>query len=160
LREARVARADRTKSVHNSRILTKRLLADAARARKNPRGRARTGSFHITLLCESKAAFPMRVCRAKAADEAPRRPPSSGRQRQRPEFLSSRAKAAELIDRRTSRRERERRKRLRQHLVQIRFRSDADRHVRIESLARRVSDEVFYIRDQEVLNVTSAFVAV
>jgi hypothetical protein len=52
-REARIARAGRTKPVHNSRILTKRLLADAARARKNPRGRARTGSFHITFLCES-----------------------------------------------------------------------------------------------------------
>jgi hypothetical protein len=47
LREARVARADRTKPVHNSRILTKRLLADAARARKNPRGRARAGSGSI-----------------------------------------------------------------------------------------------------------------
>src|SRR5271154_536975 len=72
LREARVARADRTKPVHNSRILTKRLLADAARARKNPRGRARAGSFHITISCESKAAFPVRVCREKAAGEAPR----------------------------------------------------------------------------------------
>jgi hypothetical protein len=38
LREARVARADRTKAVHNTRILTKRLLADAARARKTREG--------------------------------------------------------------------------------------------------------------------------
>src|SRR5271168_5332659 len=74
LREARVARADRTKPVHNSRILTKRLLADAAGARKNPRGRARAGSFHITILCESRPASLARLGSPNTAGEARQQP--------------------------------------------------------------------------------------
>src|SRR5271154_854258 len=86
-------------------------------------------------------------------------PPSSGRQRQRPEFLSSRAKAAKLIDRCASRRERERGEWLRQHLVQIRFRSDADRHVWIKPLTRRVSNKMGDVADKRFLDVAAAFVA-
>ena len=76
-------------------------------------------------------------------------PPSSGRQRQRPEFLSSRAKGAKLIDRCASRRERERGEWFRQHLVQICFRSDADRHVWIKSLIRRVCDKMGDVADRD-----------
>jgi len=61
--------------------------------------------------------------------------PVSGRQRERLEFFPCRTEGAELIDRRAGRRERERREWLRQHLVQISFRSDTDRHMRIEPLA-------------------------
>src|ERR1700690_4456283 len=81
-------------------------------------------------------------------------------QSKRLELLPRRAKGAELIDRCARGRERERRERLRQRFVQIFFGSDADRHMRIEALARGVSDEILDIADQEFLNVTSALVAV
>src|SRR5262249_30702384 len=60
---------------------------------------------------------------------------------------------------RTSRRERERREWLSQHLFQICFPSDANRHVRIESLARRDCGEIGHVVDQGFLNVASALVA-
>jgi hypothetical protein len=63
--------------------------------------------------------------------------PASGRQRQRPQFFPRRSKGAKLIDRGAIRRERELLEWLGQHLVQIGFRPDTDRHMRIETLARR-----------------------
>ena len=85
--------------------------------------------------------------------------PASGRQRQRLEFLPGCAKSAKLIDRCASRQERERVEWLGQHLVQIGFRSDADRHMRIEALARRDRNEVGDVLDQGFLNVASAIFA-
>src|SRR6266851_7321615 len=85
--------------------------------------------------------------------------PASGRQRQRLQFLPSCAKSAKLIDRCASRRERERVEWPGQHLVQIGFRSDADRHMRIETLARRDRTEVGDVLDQGFLNVASAIFA-
>src|SRR3984885_4862205 len=82
------------------------------------------------------------------------------RQRQRLELLPSRAKAAELIDRSARWRERKRRERLRQHFIQIFFGCNADRHMRIEALARRVSHEILDIADEEYLDVAPALVAV
>ena len=85
--------------------------------------------------------------------------PASRRQRQRRQFFPGRTEGAELIDRRAGRRERERREWLRQHLVQLSFRSDPDRHMRIEPFACGHLDEVGDVLNQRFLNVASACLA-
>src|ERR1700733_7467408 len=99
------------------------------------------------------------MCAFPSTWDHSRQQAASRRQRQRLQFLPSCAKSAKLIDRCASRREREGIEWLGQHLVQIGFRSDADRHMRIEMLARRDRNEVGDILDQGFLNVASAIFA-